>query len=1259
LRIAAAAVEQFKQLEHQLLVEQQQHREVVESSEVLERKLTDYVQTVTYLQEEIRAKDHILVEVRMNVEEREKQIETQRTEFEAQQLAALQTSKDLQTANETIQTLEVEICNRDVTIQNMHRDIEYKEQKLSEVIASTSQSQELVRDMECKLSAQDEEADRLKHDLETSHRELQQVQAEVERFHEAGVTFDVCQQLQEQNATLEFSVTELTAELAIMTASLDQSQIECQQLRANLHVTSCTDTELKATISSLEARLLEVSTQSQEEISQWTEKVSSISDQLSSCVAELEQLKERHRITDEEKASLQVALTDKDEKLRTVSLQLEAGEECVHQLRMELEAAASTHQMEVGKLQRQVEESELRVKEMEELAVSNDGLVTGMKAELEDVRKQLEDMRKHEAEHQQMLVDRETLLSNTIASLHQQLEESAARVEFLSAKCKEQDAEVHALTKKLDDRDTKITSLSENFREEELQLVALTEELEACRAQAAKDKVSAEAEWQKIIDWKDADITRLTESAHNQETQMKKYVVVIKKLKQQLQEEKQKQDLEKQSVSSLDDSGTSATEQFIATDEKMAVNDEPDKPSDPVVLLQQPVTSSAVPSSETSHPQLSDMISVNSATEQQISKLKEMNEQLQHEISKLESKSSEYETTIADLSGVVAGLKRENETLKADVESMSVEMRKASETSCVQIQELSTELIHWKNSASDVEQMREDFARLESEKLKAVAKVEAVESEMAKLKSDLDERSAEVGRLNAQLSDEIAGKESVKHAKKIQNELEAEKIRLEMEISRLTDIVLRSEGTIQQLVAELGAEREEFSLRESELEGSSEELQLEVARLAHKVETDVEELENLRSRNNEVEMQLKSLASDKDSVEGERNECMEHSKKLAQEIELLKTECEELRKEKEQLAREFQSNQVMAERKHTALSDQYEMLSRDIVNYQELVESLRSKNSQLEQRLQKSFADDASQVAVSRELEMEREKMEREKLVHSEEVESRRVRESELLCEIKRLQLQIEDHSSREEEHIELRSRAFAVQTENDSLQRKISELEQRVHELVAVEEEQAALQERYLSLLQDNSALIKQSKEMYGKLRSFNEVAENSGDRNATEVAALKAEVETLRSERENASQREHECEQLRAELLALKAELQQQTSELQALRSSSHQPSSINKSESPERLHHELSTKVAEYHPAAERYHDAEHQPELVLNEEAARVHVVPVHSSSLNKVTADDRPNEVSRLKAQVTASFEQLCFTSRLNYRLITKLCFTNF
>ena len=119
-------MEQFKQLEHQLLVEQQQHREVVESSEVLERKLTDYVQTVTYLQEEIRAKDHILAEVRMNVEEREKQIETQRTEFEAQQLAALQTSKDLQTANETIQTLEVEIGNRDVTIQNMHRDIEYK-----------------------------------------------------------------------------------------------------------------------------------------------------------------------------------------------------------------------------------------------------------------------------------------------------------------------------------------------------------------------------------------------------------------------------------------------------------------------------------------------------------------------------------------------------------------------------------------------------------------------------------------------------------------------------------------------------------------------------------------------------------------------------------------------------------------------------------------------------------------------------------------------------------------------------------------------------------------------------------------------------------------------------------------------------------------------------------------------------------------------------------------------------------------------------
>lgn len=1413
----AATVERLKQLEQQLVVEQQQQCELAEKNEVLERKRVEYEQTVAHFGEEIKTKDHILAEVRMSVEEREKQLETQRAEFEAKELAGLQTSADLEAANQTIRTLEVEIGNRDAMIQNMHLDIEYKEQKLSQVAASSSQSHQLISDMECKLLAQDEEMKQLKHSVETSHHELQQLQAEMEKFHEADVTVDVCQQLQQQNAALQSLVTELRGELANLTTSLDESQTECQQLRANLHVTSSSDTEQKAAVSSLEARLEEIDRQSQEEILQWKEKVSSISDNLSACVAELEQLKESQRITAVENESLQTALAGKDDKLRTLSLQLEAGEESLHQARMELEAATSTHQMAVGKLQ-------MHVKEMEELVQGKDKLVTGMNAELEDVRKQLEDKTNQEAVHQQMFVDRETLLSNTIATLHQQLEESAASVESLGVKCKEQDAEVHTLMKKLDDRDAKIASLSENFREEELQLIAVTEELEACKAQAAKDKALSEEDWQQDVDSKDAQIARLTESAHNQETQMKKYVAVIKKLKQQLQEEKLKREgLEKQSVSSLDDSGASA-EQFLATDDKqVAVSAESDKPADSDVLIQQPVKNTIVTSCETSHPQPSDNEGIKAAAaEEQIAKLKEMNEQLQQEISKLESKSSEYETAVAHLDEVIAGLKGENETLKADAEHMLAEMRTVSDVSCAQMQELSTELIHWKSIASGVDQMRKDVARLEAEKLDATAKAEAVISEMTKLKNDLDVRSDDAERLNNQLSVEIAEKEAVKHEldcckeiqaklqsecanisddrtrlehqltatcdtlqqlsddnaklrtscetlkedlrllrteaeaakvmhdrlqveyeenaamkhmqievdklcqtsesdscrsmeeysvletenlrlteqcnslikrleenqnryeefvncakekeghlakdserslgklkaveekntilqqhlnevefnyaknldsfKKIQNDLKAEKARLEMEVGKLTDMVLKSEGTIQQLVAEVGAEREEFSLRESELEGSSEELQLEVARLAQKVETDVDELESLRSRNKEIEMQLTSLASDKVSAERERNEYSENNRKLAQENEVLKTEWEELRQEKEHLAREFQSNQDTAKRKYAALSDQYDMLSTDINNYQELVESLRSKISQLEQQLQKTFAEDASQVAVNRQLEIERERLEGERQVRSEELESLRVRESELLCEVKRLQLQIEDCSNTEEELTASQSHVLAVQVKNDSLRVNVGELEQRVQELSVVEEEQSALQERYLSLLQDNSALIRQSKEMYEKLRSFNELAENSADQSATEVAALKTEVEMLRSEHENMSRKDNECEQLRAELLSLKAVTQQQTSELEALRASAYQQRASDKSENLDR---ELSMKAGKYYPALEHYHTAERQPELTLNEEDAKVHVVHVHSSHAHKTTSDDRPHEVSRLKAQVTA------------------------
>jgi len=1423
----AAKVEQFKQLEQQLLIEQQQHRELVEGSEVLQRKLVDCEQTVAHLEEEIKTKDHILAEVRTSVEEREKQLETLRAEFEAKQLSAVQISKDLEAANHTIQMLQVEIGSRDTTAQNMHRDIEYKEQKLSEVITSFSQSQQLVSDMECQLSAQNEEVQGLKRELETSHEELRQIRAEIETFRDAGITVSDYQQLQLQNEILQSSVTDIKREMANLVTSLDHSQTECQQLRANLHLTSSSDTEQKAAILSLEAQLMAINTQSQEEISQWKEKASFISDQLNSCMAELEQLKECQRITAEEKESLQASLSGKDDKLRTLSLQLEASEQSAHQIRMELEAAASAQQMATGRLQRQVEESEQHVKEMTELLQGKDSLLSDMNTELENVKKQLEDMMKQEAEHQQTFVDREALLSNTIATLHQELEKSAASVESLSAKCSEQNTEVHVLMKKLDDRDTKIASLSENFREEELQLVALSEELEACKAQAASDRVSAEAEWQKIVDSKDAEITALTDSARSQETQVKKYVAVIKKLKQQLQEEKvRREDLEKQSSSCLDESGTSATEQFPASDERSSLTAEPDKLADSVVSLQQSAENTVLATSEASCPQPSNAVCIEAAAEHQISELKEKNEQLQCEISKLESKCSECETAVMHLNGVVAGLKAENETLKADAENVSIEMRKASDISCAQMQEVCTELSHWKSIASDVEEMRKEVARLESEKSDAIAKVEATTSQMTKLRSELDARSEDIERLNTQLSDEIAEKESVKRElvscqeiqakvqseytninddktrlehqlevtsdtlqqlsdnneqlrmscetlkeelrilkteaeaakvietanripaeylekevtkdvpveveklrqagtdgswksmeeysvletenlrlteqcnslikrlqedqykyeacvksakekeghfaeeserllrklklaeenntvlehqlkevesdyaknldsfKQIQNELEAEKRRLEMELDRLTDMVLKSEGTIQQLVAELGAEREEFSLRESELEGSSEELQLEVARLAQKVETDVEELESWRSKNKEIEMQFKSLVSDKDSMERERNEYCEQRRKLAQENELLKIECEQSRQEIEQLASELELTKDMAERKYAALSGQYDMLSTDINNYQELVESLHSKNTHLEQQLQKTSVDDAAQMAISRELEMERKTMENERRARSEELGSVRLRESELLSEIKRLQLQIEDYSKADEELLEAQSSMYMLQTENDSLRRNVGELEQRVQELGIVEEEQSALQERYLSVLQDNSALIRQSKEMYEKLRSFNELAENSGNRSAAEVAALRAEVETLRSEHENVSQRDHECEQLRAELLALKAITQQQTSELQAFRASASRQSFGDGSESHEPVHHKLSA------TASEHCHTAEHRMQLELNDEDARVHVVPLHSSGPHKPTSDDRLNEIHHLQVEVTAQLEQI-------------------
>ena len=194
----------------------------------------------------------------------------------------------------------------------------------------------------------------------------------------------------------------------------------------------------------------------------------------------------------------------------------------------------------------------------------------------------------------------------------------------------------------------------------------------------------------------------------------------------------------------------------------------------------------------------------------------------------------------------------------------------------------------------------------------------------------------------------------------IRQELEDSKHKVELERDQVTHQLRMAEAHIQKVLQEFETERQRYDVLEAEYQGTSEEMQLEVARLTHLMETVHQENEQLKQQTSQGEAEsLQRL-----QVELEQAEQQKHIFSMG--MDTLRSEMEELKEEhQEELEKlQFQKKQLQSEmnqmrqeddslrRQCEELQKQYSMLENDNVQYQELVAKMTTSIQEREQEHQ-------------------------------------------------------------------------------------------------------------------------------------------------------------------------------------------------------------------------------------------------------------------------------------------------------------------
>ena len=388
-----------------------------------------------------------------------------------------------------------------------------------------------------------------------------------------------------------------------------------------------------------------------------------------------------------------------------------------------------------------------------------------------------------------------------------------------------------------------------------------------------------------------------------------------------------------------------------------------------------------------------------------VAELKSDFERLQSELSVVRDRCSDYDVEIETMSNTIAVLEKEKRNLSEDLRKAHTNLETLQEGNALLSSERQSIDSAYQQLSGGFDAITEDYNRVKISEENLKGKLEDNSVENSEIRSQLERLTVavaakereetlhaevEVERLQRAGSSAEEERQREHELQRVRNKLEVSEVkngkllnklkqfkektdRLELqlvqaqqssaadsstidgEIEMLKTRLASAEMNRQALAQDLDRERERYRNLEAEYQGTAEELQLELGRQMQQLENSKEEHEDLAQAHETTLGELRAATKENTASNLMAEIRRQQAEVLASVHEAVMgkvtTERDNLRRELEELRADVGSKTDSVSRQNTDLQQQYDMLSADNDNYQQLVEQLQLKMARLQKEL--------------------------------------------------------------------------------------------------------------------------------------------------------------------------------------------------------------------------------------------------------------------------------------------------------------------
>ena len=688
------------------------------------------------------------------------------------------------------------------------------------------------------------------------------------------------------------------------------------------------------------------------------EEIELLSTQVGSLEEQLRSAQEMYRKTSE-----QIDMNYRDKETEAVTLQLQHAE---------IEHAS---QQVIAELQATVVGSESRCKELYEQVEQFQTMLVDNKQMVEASEERIS----------QALVEKQEL-NATIAQITQSLHDREEDIQILKSNDSEKDAVCSSLQERLNELQMSLQETSDVLFEKEKDIIYLQDDV-------AKSNVML-SDLQVNFDSKTAEVAELSAALANARHEM----ISVEKSSQEHVEAlcRQKAELESENAKLFShvDSLETQVGNLSADLEKLSSKN---------AALMEKCESVCV---DDGRIEVDDEAGVGAelAAKIDVAELKSDFERLQSELSVVRDRCSDYDVEIETMSNTIAVLEKEKLNLGDDLRKAQTNLETLREGHASLSSERQNIDSAYRQLSGSFNALTEDYNRVKISEENLKGKLEENSVENSEIRSQLERLTVavaakereetlhaevEVERLQRAGSSAEEERQREHELQRLTNKLEVSEVkngkllnklkqfkektdRLELqlvqaqsspgdssivdgEIEMLKTRLASAEMNRQALTQDLDRERERYRNLEAEYQGTAEELQLELGRQMQQLENSKEEHADLAHAHETTLGELRAATKEKVASNSTAVKLRQQIEVLASEHETglgkVTTERDNLRESLEELRADVGSKTDSVARQNTDLQQQYDMLSADNDNYQQLVEQLKLKTARLQKEL--------------------------------------------------------------------------------------------------------------------------------------------------------------------------------------------------------------------------------------------------------------------------------------------------------------------